>query len=75
MEVPEETAHDVLEQTYCLLVDERLHHVAEDGADGVEALVRLTDVVESHVVEEDLLHDEDGDGFGKLAARLHDAEA
>jgi hypothetical protein len=72
---PQEAADDVLEQTDSLLLDQLVDHVAEDGADGVEAFVRLADVGEASVVEEDFLDDEDGDGLAQLGAGLHDAEA
>ena len=39
-----------------------------------ESFVGLADVGETGFVEEDLLEDERGDGFGELAARFHDAQ-
>lgn len=51
------------------------NHVAQDGSHGVKSLVRGTDVVESIVIEQDLLHDENGHSLAKLRASLHDAEA
>ena len=65
----------MLEQPRSLLLHQLGNHVAQDGADGVEALVGGADVVEAVVVEQDLLDDEDGDGFAELRPRLHDAEA
>jgi len=65
----------VLEQTDGLLLDQLVDHVAKHGADGVEALVRLTDVGQAGIVEQDLLDDEDRDGLAQLGAGLHDAEA
>ena len=65
----------MLEQAHRLGLDELGNHIAQDGADGVEALVGGADVVEAVVVEEDLLHDEDGDRLAKLGASLHDAQA
>ena len=73
--IPQEAAHDVLEEADRLVLDELGDHVAEHGADGEEALVRLADVGEADVVEQDLLHDEDGDRLAELGARLHDAQA
>lgn len=71
---PKKAAHNMLQQADRLLLDELRHHVAEHGADGVEALVRVADVGEAHVVEQDLLHDEDRDRLAQLRARLHDAQ-
>ncbi len=53
----------MLEQPSRLLLDELGDHVAQDGAHGVEALVGGADVVQTVVVEQDLLDDEDGDGL------------
>ena len=58
---PQEAAHDVLQEAHRLLLDKLGDHVAEDGPDGVESLVRLANVRQARVVEQDLLHDEDGD--------------
>lgn len=65
----------MLEQASRLLLDELANHVAEHGADGVEPLVGSADIVESIVIEEDLLNDEYGDRLAQLGAGLHDAQA
>lgn len=65
----------MLEQTRCLLLDELAHHVAEDGANCVEPFVRSANVVESVVVKENLLDDEDSDRLAELRPGLHDAQA
>ena len=41
-------------------------HVGEDSRDGEEPVGRRADVVEAHVIEEDLLDDERRDGLGEL---------
>ena len=61
--LPQETADDMLKQSDCLDLDKASNHVAQDGADGVEAFVGGADVVQTGVVEEDFLHDENGDCF------------
>jgi len=66
---------DMFQEPHRLLLDELVDHVRQHGADGVEALVGLADVLQPEVVEEDLLHDEDGDCFGELGAGLHDPQA
>jgi hypothetical protein len=58
-----------------LRIHQIVHHRAQDGADGVESLVRLTDVRQAEIVEQDLLDDEDGDCFREFRSGLHDAEA
>lgn len=65
----------MLEQASRLRLDELSNHIAQDGADGVEALVRGADVVEAIVVEQYFLHNEYGHRLAELRARLHDAEA
>ena len=41
----------------------------------LEPVVGLADVEEARVVQEDLLHDEGGDGLAQLGAALHDPQA
>lgn len=65
----------MLEQADRLLLHQLLHHIAEDGAYSVETLVRLADVVEAHVVEENFLDNENGNSLTELTASLHDAQA
>ena len=69
------TTDDMTEEALRRFLTQRSHHGVEDRSDGEEALVGGTDVLEAHVVEEDLLDDEGGDGLGELTADLHDAEA
>jgi hypothetical protein len=65
----------MLQQPYRLALHQLVYHIAQHSADSVKAFVRLADIGEPEVVEEDLLDDEDGDGFGEFGAGLHDAEA
>lgn len=73
--LPEETANNVLQQTHCLLLNELVDHVAQDGANCIETLVRLAYVRKTNVVQQDLLHDENGHGLAELRTCLHDTEA
>jgi hypothetical protein len=73
--LPKEAANHVLKQTDRLRLHKLPDHVAEHHPNGVETLVRVADVPEPNVVQEDLLHDEDRHGFAQLRTRLHDAEA
>lgn len=72
--LPQKAPDDVLQESDRLLVDQLSDHVAKDGANSVETLVSLTDVLKTHVVEQDLLNDENGDGFAKLGTSLHNAK-
>jgi hypothetical protein len=56
----------MLEQADSLLLHKLVDHVAEDGADSVEALVSLANICESNVIEKDLLYDEDGNSLAQL---------
>lgn len=65
----------MLQQPHRLLLHQLVDHIAQHGPHGIEPLVRLANVRQPHIIEQDLLDDKDGDRLGKLAARLHDAEA
>ena len=68
-------ASDVLQQAMRWGLDEHGDHVAEHCAHSVETLGCGTDVVQPHLVKQNLLHNERGHGFAELAAGLHDAQA
>jgi len=72
---PKVATDDVFEESDRLRLDELVDHVAEDGADGKEALVSVANIGQPRFVEQDLLDDEDGDRLGEFRAGLHDAEA
>ena len=57
------------------MLDQLIDHVAENGPHSVEPFVRVADVRQTSLVEENLLDDEDGDSLGELRARFHDAQA
>jgi hypothetical protein len=65
----------MLQEPHSLLVNELSDHITENGANSVESLVGLTDVLQSHVIEQDLLNDEDSNGLAELRSSLHDTEA
>jgi hypothetical protein len=65
----------MLQQPHGLAIDQRRHHIAQHGPDGIEPLVRLTDVLQPQVVEQNLLHDENRDRLGQFRSSLHDAQA
>lgn len=65
----------MLQQPYSLLIHQLSDHVREHGTHSIEALVRLADVLQSHIIQQDLLHDEDRDSLAQLRARLHNTKA
>jgi hypothetical protein len=72
---PEETADHMLQQPGCLLLNQLSYHIAEHRADSIEALICSTNIVESMIIEQDLLHDEDGHRLAQLRSSLHNAKA
>lgn len=64
----------MLKQSHRLLVHELRNHITQHRANGIESLVRLADVLQPHVIEQDLLYDEDGDCLAQLRPGLHDTE-
>lgn len=64
----------MLQQACSLLLDQLAHHIAENGADGIEPLIGGTYVVQAIIVKKDLLHNKDGNGLAKLGSGLHDAQ-
>lgn len=70
----QEAAYDMLKKTCSLLLNELGHHVAEDGANSVESLVSGANVVQAIVVEQNLLHNEDGDRLAQLGSCLHNTQ-
>lgn len=53
----------MLEKTDCLLLHKLVDHVTEHSSDRVEALICLTDVRKTDIVEQDLLNNENGDSL------------
>ena len=73
--VPKEAANDMLEKSNGLLLHQLIDHVAEHCAHCIEALISLTDVGKTDVVEQDLLHNENSNSLTKLRTCLHNTEA
>lgn len=72
---PEIAPYNMLQQPHRLTLQEGCHHVGEHGTDRVEALVSLADILESEVIEQNLLNNKDGHGFGELRTGFHYSEA
>lgn len=73
--LPKEAPNNMLKQSGGLRLDELGNHIAQDCANGIEALIRGTDVIETVVIQQDFLNDENGHGLAKLRTRLHDPQA
>jgi len=65
----------MLQKAHSLLLDQLGDHVAEYRPNGIEALVGMTDVSKSRVIEEYLLYDEYCDGLTELRPGFHDSQA
>lgn len=53
----------MFEQAHGLLIHELGHHIRQYRTNRVESFVGLANILQAHVVKEDLLDDEDGDGL------------
>lgn len=73
--IPQEAPNNMFEEPSGLLLDELRNHIAEDGADSVEALISGTDVVKTIVIEQNLLDDENSNRLAELRPGLHDSKA
>jgi hypothetical protein len=67
--------HDMLEQSHSLRLHKLVHHIAQHSSNSIEPLIGVADIRQASLIEQNLLNDEDGDGFGELWARLHDTKA
>ena len=71
---PKEAAHDMLKETSGLLLHQLGDHVAEDRTDGVKPLVGSADIIETIVIQQNLLYNEYGHGLAQFGAGFHDSE-
>jgi hypothetical protein len=67
--------HDVFEQPDGLSFHQLVHHIAQHGPHGIEPLIRMADIRQTRLVQQDLLNDEDRNGLRKLRTGLHDPQA
>lgn len=65
----------MLQQPHRLTLLQLQHHVTQHRPHGIEPLISLADIIQPHVVEQNLLHDEDGHCLAEFGAGLHDAQA
>jgi hypothetical protein len=73
--LPEKTADNVLEQSCGLLLNQLGYHVAQDSSNSVESFISGANIVQSVIIEENLLDDKNSHGFTELRSSFHDAEA
>lgn len=71
---PEVAPNDMLQQPDRSSLLDAADHVGQDGSNGIESFVCLTDVGKANVIKQDLLYNEDGDGLAELRTSLHDAQ-
>ncbi len=64
----------MLQQPHSLLIHQLRHHITQHRPHSIEPLVRLADILQTHIIEEDFLDDEDGNGLAKFGPGLHDAQ-
>ena len=67
------TPYNMLQQPRCLSLCQRRDHIRQDGTNSIEPLVRLTNVLQSQIVEQDFLNDKDGYCFRQFGTCFHDS--
>ena len=72
--LPKKAAYNVFQQPRRLLFNELRNHIAEHCTNCVETLVCSANVIQSMIIQEDLLNDEDSDSLAKFRARLHNSK-
>jgi hypothetical protein len=65
----------MFKKTRGLLLNKLSYHITENSANSIKPFVCGADVVETVVVKQYFLYDEDGHGFAKLRASFHNAKA
>ena len=73
--LPQETPHNMFQEPDSLTLLKLNYHITQHSAHSIEPLVRLADVVEAHVVQQDLLDDEYCYCFREFRTCFHDAQA
>ena len=73
--LPKKAAYNVFQQPCRLLLNELRNHIAEYRANSVETLICSANVIQSMIIQEDLLDDKDGNGLAELRACLHNSKA
>ena len=69
------TPHHVFQQPDSLSLHQLVHHIAQHSPHGVEPFIRMADIRQTRLVQQDLLNDEDRNGFRKFRTSLHDPQA
>jgi hypothetical protein len=57
-----------------LLLHQLVDHIAQDRANGVEALISLANIGKTGVIQQNLLDNKYCDGLAELRASFHDTE-
>ena len=65
----------MLKKSCCLLLHQLRNHIAQDRSHSIESLICGADVVQSMIIEENLLDDEDGHCFAELRTGFHYSKA
>jgi hypothetical protein len=65
----------MLEQPDSLLLDKLVDHIAQDRPNGVKPLISLANVRQTHIIKQNLLHNEDCHGFAEFRSSFHYSQA
>lgn len=72
---PQVATNDVFQEANGWILYQFSYHARQDSTNSVKSLRCGTDICQSIVVQEDLLHNKCCDCFRQLGTRFHDAEA
>ena len=65
----------MFQQPNSLSLHQLVYHIAQHRPHGIEPLIRMADIRQTRLVQQDLLNDEDSNSLGELRAGLHDPQA
>ena len=65
----------MLQQPNRLSLHQLVYHVAQHSPHGVESLIRVADVRQTRLIQQDFLNDEDRNGLGEFGTGFHDPQA
>lgn len=74
LDAPQKAPNNMLQQSHGLLVHQLRDHITQHSTHSVESLVRLANILKSHIVKQDLLDNKDCDRLAELGTRFHDTE-
>jgi hypothetical protein len=75
LDLPKEAADNMFQQSHSLLLHKLGDHVAQNRSHSVKSFVCSANICKTDIIKKYFLYNENGDGFAKLRACLHNAKA